>query len=307
MRYAQDPATGWPPGMIFISYASFEASSVFGTIEALTMSQPVEKPLPQRDGADSRSAPEGKLDAARWGIDLRDNQFNVLFFKATAADRETTVGTSPGDRTRAPEARNVPLAGSDGPTGRVTNVDASKKFEDRALQSIRNSISKLKPEYQAKLNGLNVFIASTISKVIPDTDPRDEGAVVTPRPGDKPANSIIFSERKANQAYAPLQDITNHEIAHPLDNIVNASGDPAFRALLDQGLQQMPKKFSDRYTGPGAFGGSKDDMYKELFADLFASVQGTRSEHLGPLAGQIDRLDPQHKIRNWIRDKFFQK
>lgn len=106
-----------------------------------------------------------------------------------------------------------------------------------------------------------------------------------------PEGILLAEERDGD---APLETIAQHEYGHAFDETRDPpySHDPEYRKMIDDAIENDPDLKEARDENP-------EEFYAEIFADLFASNLGARSEHLS--APNIDQQ--MAAAKEWIKQK----
>lgn len=230
-------------------------------------------------------------------IDLSRPEFNSDFFKmASATQSSSTFQLHSMDlrfdsdqplTTSSPESRL--------PTFNYRNVDASGGFQGDVRRTVEEGIAKLNPAAQKALEGLNIVTASRIGKVLPG---EPDGAGLYVPPGDKPAHSIVLSEKglKADPQ-STMRGVVQHELGHPLDSMTGGSKDPEFLAALEKGMRRLPPEVRREFRG-------LPHRAAEFFAEMVSSNMGTPNRELGYLRGLMQHFP---EAKDWVKRKYFDR
>ncbi|MBX9571995.1 MAG: hypothetical protein K2X77_24090 [Candidatus Obscuribacterales bacterium] len=132
------------------------------------------------------------------------------------------------------------------------------------------------------------------------TVPVDAVKSITHKDGDPinamhGADGIKLAEKR--EGGAPLETVLKHEYGHEFDmrnGETPHSANPEFRNLIDKAMKDPHmRKFRDQ---------DPDQFHAEVFADLFASNLGSRSQHLN--IPYSDKMFGQ--AREWVKQKMME-
>ncbi len=265
-------------------------------------------PVTQPDAGDNSYRPSESHEL-NFGINLTSQLFNRDWSAACQSFSPATTSGLPdlkicGDRDNtgrdqfriAQVGDNIPF-----PSGITKkNLDASPQFSNEVNQAFNNTFGNLNPETQEKLRGLSVVSTKQVNKVIPGM-PLDIPAV-TPDLSERKGNVMAFSEVGIKKTKAPVQDVMNHELWHPIDNATGASKDPELRKAIDLGISRLPKSDQRNIAVRGKE--QTDQRYAEFAGDIMALELGSNQKDLAYLRDRNNPYDNFREAREIIRKRF---